>query len=67
MTNSRSKNDLTNIPAAACRVCGGWTSQGGMSQHAEAVEPVMGRTGCTGPHVNGPSQQSVDEAAERAG
>ena len=44
------QNDLTNIPAAACQQCGGWTSQGGMSQHSKAVEPVDGRTGCTGPH-----------------
>lgn len=40
-------NDLDNIPAAACGNCGGWTSFGGMSQHADATEPVLGRTGCT--------------------
>ena len=44
------RNDLSNIPAAACGVCGGWTRSGGMSQHSEADKPVMGRTGCTGPH-----------------
>jgi hypothetical protein len=31
------------IPDAACRVCGGWTS----FEHANAVTPVEGRTGCT--------------------
>ena len=46
------QNDLTNIPAAACGVCGGWTSQGGMSQYAKSLEPVQGRTGCTGPHMD---------------
>ncbi len=45
------QNDLTKIPAAACQQCGGWTSQGGMSQHSKAVRPVMDRTGCTGPHM----------------
>lgn len=37
----------SKTPAAACPRCGGWTKCGGMSQHAEAVKPVMGRTGCT--------------------
>lgn len=35
------------IPAAACPRCGGWTSYGGMSQHAGSLVPVQGRTGCT--------------------
>ncbi len=40
-------NDLTNIPAAACGRCGGWTGHGGMSQHRFSEEKVLGRTGCT--------------------
>lgn len=36
-----------DVPAAACARCGGWTSVGGMSQHAKAVTPVQGRVGCT--------------------
>ena len=40
------KNDTSNVPAAACRRCGGWTTQGGMSQHGTSNVPVMGRTGC---------------------
>jgi len=44
---SEHQNDLTDVPAAACRVCGGWTPMGGCSQHANATTPVMGRTGCT--------------------
>jgi hypothetical protein len=40
-------NPTTNTPAAACRRCGGWTTYGGMSQHAHADAPIMGRTGCT--------------------
>lgn len=40
------KNDMNNIPAAACRRCGGWTARGGMSQHSDAEKPVHGRTGC---------------------
>lgn len=40
-------NDLTDIPAAACNKCGGWTSFGGMSQHSKTTTPVLGRTGCT--------------------
>jgi len=34
-------------PAAACEMCGGWTGQGGMSQHRDAETPVHGRIGCT--------------------
>ena len=44
------KNDKTRIPPAACAICGGWTKGGGMSQHSDSKTPVMGRTGCTGPH-----------------
>lgn len=44
------QNDMRNIPAAACSICGGWTSRGGMSQHSDTKTPVIGRTGCTGPH-----------------
>lgn len=40
------KNDLTNIPAAACSKCGGWTGFGGMSQYAHSTEKVLDRTGC---------------------
>ncbi len=40
-------NKMTNIPAAACPRCGGWTSFGGMSQFANSKVPAMGRTGCT--------------------
>lgn len=40
-------NPMHNIPAAACPRCGGWTTFGGMSQHATATKPVLGRTGCT--------------------
>ncbi len=36
----------TDRPAAACPACGGWTQSGGMSQFAEAVQPMLGRTGC---------------------
>ena len=39
-------NDLSNIPAAACPACGGWTNKGGMSQYADSDTPVSGRTGC---------------------
>lgn len=49
------------IPAAACPKCGGWTSQGGMSQHANATAPVMGRKGCTC------NKAKVGEAAVRPG
>jgi len=35
------------LPAAACGQCGGWSSVGGMSQYRNAVEPVMGRVGCS--------------------
>lgn len=45
-------NDLTNIPAAACFVCGGWTGHGGMSQHRDTTTPVLDRVGCTGPHMD---------------
>jgi len=44
---TKTKNDLTNIPAAACPRCGGWTGSGGMSQHRNSKTPVLGRTGCT--------------------
>lgn len=37
----------TEAPAAACGRCGGWTSFGGMSQHAKATTPVQGRVGCS--------------------
>ena len=40
------KNDMTNLPAAACRRCGGWTTQGGMSQYSRSAKLVMNRTGC---------------------
>tara|TARA_R110002020_G_scaffold462010_1_gene681270 strand:- start:411 stop:734 length:324 start_codon:yes stop_codon:yes gene_type:complete len=33
-------------PAASCSKCGGWHSQGGMSQHFSSTSPVMGRLGC---------------------
>ena len=46
MCNANFTNSLKNIPAAACPRCGGWTQFGGMSQHAEATTPVIGRTGC---------------------
>jgi hypothetical protein len=39
-------NDLTDIPAAACGVCGGWTGYGGMSQYEYSDVPEYGRTGC---------------------
>lgn len=35
-----------DIPAAACKRCGGWTQSGGMSQHAQTQRPVQGRYGC---------------------
>jgi hypothetical protein len=38
---ARSYLDATPAPAAACPRCHGWTSSGGMSQHAE------GAHGCT--------------------
>jgi len=44
---AKSGNDMKDIPVAACPRCGGWTSQGGMSQHALSAVPVQGRTGCT--------------------
>ena len=43
---TQTTNDMTNIPAAACKRCGGWTSFGGCSQHFESKTPVLGRTGC---------------------
>ena len=43
MTKSQSQNP----PAAACPLCGGWTSFGGMSHHHKSTEPVIGRMGCT--------------------
>ena len=44
-------NDMSNVPAAACGMCGGWTSQGGMSTFTNTNVPVEGskgdfRTGC---------------------
>lgn len=42
------KNDITDIPAAACGYCGGWTNYGGMSQHANTEKPYKGRMGCRG-------------------
>ena len=44
------RNNITEIPAAACGFCGGWTNFGGMGHHAKTTTPVLGRTGCTGPH-----------------
>ena len=44
------KNDLTDIPAAACGFCGGWHSMGGMSHHCNDTTPVLGRTGCSAAH-----------------
>ncbi len=41
------KNHMQRIPQAACRTCGGWHSNGGMSQHSKARAPVLERTGCT--------------------
>jgi len=45
------QNDMTKIPAAACGRCGGWTSQGGVSQFSNVTIPQEGskgdfRTGC---------------------
>lgn len=41
-------NDMTNIPAAACGRCGGWTKFGGCAQHANSTtKRVLGRTGCS--------------------
>jgi hypothetical protein len=40
------KNDLTNIPKAACSRCGGWTAYGGCSQYANSAVRFLGRTGC---------------------
>ena len=37
---------MNDIPAAACRACGGWTPVGGMSQHSESTLRAHGRTGC---------------------
>ena len=33
-------------PAAACPVCGGWSSFGGCSHLAHVVVPTSGRVGC---------------------
>jgi len=44
-------NNMHKVPQAACTVCGGWTSQGGMSQYSDNTMPVYGRTGCDGPHM----------------
>ena len=47
------QNDISNVPAAACNNCGGWTEMGGMSQYSKAYNPNYrterhnGRTGCT--------------------
>ena len=46
MKSNGNKNDLSNVPAAACNRCGGWTAKGGMSQHCDSIEAVKGRTGC---------------------
>lgn len=43
---AKCKNDMKKVPAAACGTCGGWTSQGGMSQFTNTNIPVEGRTGC---------------------
>jgi len=49
---SKHVNDVKDIPAAACRKCGGWTDFGGMSQHFNKSTPVMNRTGCDCIHPN---------------
>lgn len=36
----------SQVPAAACPRCGGWTSFGGMSQYSKSVVEVLGRKGC---------------------
>lgn len=38
--------DVQSTPGAACSRCGGWTSSGGMSQHARSKVAVLGRKGC---------------------
>jgi len=42
----------TTIPAAACSRCGGWTGYGGMSQHSDSMELLLGRTGCLCGKIN---------------
>jgi hypothetical protein len=58
-------NDMTNIPAAACNACGGWTTYGGMSQYSNSLKPVNGRTGCM--CNNGPEFNLGDEVIIRQG
>jgi hypothetical protein len=54
-------NSLTNIPAAACSTCGGWTSWGGMSHHSHSKTPVYDRTGCTcREHTSNSEEISLD-------
>jgi len=44
---NKQENGMTDIPAAACNRCGGWTPMGGMSQYSNSLIPITGRTGCT--------------------
>lgn len=37
---------MTQIPEAACKKCGGWTSFGGMAQYSQTITPILGRVGC---------------------
>jgi hypothetical protein len=48
MTAEEIAEDLTpmKIPAGACQRCGGWTTFGGMSQHAHGPKGCV----CHGPH-----------------
>ena len=57
--NNTFKNDLTNIPAAACNSCGGWANHGGMSQHCDSETPVLDRTGCQCHKVNNSNELTV--------
>jgi hypothetical protein len=59
-------NDTTNIPAAACPRCGGWTAMGGCSQHSNAVTPVHGRTGCVCRGGNPPPTADLSEVSTEA-
>ena len=62
MCQANSNNDLTNIPAAACSRCGGWTGFGGMSQYSQTRLRVIGRTGCDEPNPNLNSRTIWSEA-----
>jgi hypothetical protein len=62
-------NGSIPAPAAACQVCGGWTSHGGMSQHAASREPVQGRCGCDCDefkHALGQRRESLAAVCESA-